>query len=108
MSQHHQAIKNDPRWKEAKRLCHDRDGWACTECGETERLEADHITRLSDAPELAFDLDNLQTLCDQCHDEKERHYQAKQLERVEWISERYSELKSITATKEDETVSLFL
>lgn len=108
MSQHHQLIKNDPRWKEAKRLCHERDGWACVQCGETENLEADHITRLADAPELAFDLDNLQTLCELCHDQKEREYAAGQLERVEWIHDRYSELKTMRNKRESETVTLFL
>ena len=107
MSQHHQLIKNDPRWKEAKRLCHERDDWTCVACGTTENLEADHIVRLAEAPELAFDLDNLQTLCELCHDQKEREYQAAQLERTEWISERYPELKTLRETNE-ETVTLFL
>lgn len=108
MSRHHQLIKNDPRWKEAKRLCHERAGWACILCGETERLEADHIVRLAEAPELAFDLENLQTLCESCHDQKEREYQAQQLERVEWISDSYPELKAIRKKETEESVTLFL
>jgi len=108
VSRHHQLIKNDPRWKEAKRLCHERDGWACVECDETDQLEADHIVRLAEAPELAFDLDNLQTLCESCHDQKEREYQARQLERVEWISDAYPELKELRKNESEESVTLFL
>lgn len=115
MSQHHQLIKNDQRWKRARADCLDRDGSACVECGETEGLEVDHIVRLEDAPELAFDLDNLQTLCTECHDEKERQYAARQLERVEWIHPEYKQLielienaKQEKENDDDETVTLFL
>ena len=108
MSQHHQLIKNDPRWKRARAYCLDRDGQACLECGETEGLEADHVIRLADAPELAFDLDNLQTLCTDCHDEKEREYAKRQLERAEWINPAYPELKAKEKESDRETVTLFL
>jgi len=52
-------------WAEMKRQCHERDGWACTECGSLERLEAHHIesVRYGGVPELS----NLTTLCKSCH-----------------------------------------
>lgn len=101
MSKHHQLIKNDPRWKRARADCLDRDGHACVRCGLTDGLEADHMVRLSEAPELAYDLDNLQTLCTECHDEKEREYQAQQLERREWINPRYPEIKALRDAKQE-------
>ncbi len=95
MSQHHQAIKNDPRWHEAKRLCHERDGWACVRCGATDALQADHIVRLVDAPELAFVVENLQTLCQTCHSEKEKEAPVTELKRVTWINPKYQDLESV-------------
>lgn len=108
MSRHHQAIKNSPEWKAARAACLDRDEHRCIRCGETERLEADHIIRLSDAPELGTDVNNLQTLCTDCHDEKEREYQAQQLERREWINNAYPELTGLRESKEEERTELFL
>lgn len=91
MSKHHAQIKNDPRWKAAKQECHDRDGWACVVCGETEGIQADHILRLSEYPDLAFDVDNLQTLCEYHHQEKERTNDTKVI-RNTWINPAYPEL----------------
>lgn len=91
MSKHHAAIKNDPRWKAAKQECHERDGWACVVCGESEGIEADHIYRLSEYPELAFDVDNLQTLCKLHHQEKELNDQSKVI-RNTWVNPSYPEL----------------
>lgn len=100
MSKHHALIKNDPRWHAARAECFDRDGSACVECGATERLEADHIVRISDDMALAFDVDNLQTLCRLCHNEKERRYEENKLIRVEWINPAYKELESIITLRQ--------
>lgn len=43
----------------------DRDGHACTWCGSTAWLEIDHIVRYADGG--GHDLDNLRTLCHDCH-----------------------------------------
>lgn len=72
MSKHHDAIRG-PRWDAAKAACKGRDGHACIWCGATEALEVDHIIELHtldlDADDtLAYDLDNLRTLCTACHD----------------------------------------
>ena len=101
VSQHHNKIKNDPRWKEAKAACHERDGWACIECGSTEDLQCDHIIRIADAMELAFELDNLQTLCGEHHRQKEREYESRRLVRVNWINPRYPELGMLIETESE-------
>ncbi|MGE0410184.1 MAG: HNH endonuclease signature motif containing protein [Amphiplicatus sp.] len=41
-------------------------------CGVRGRLEVDHIKPVRDAPELAFVLANLQSLCPSCHGAKTR------------------------------------
>lgn len=53
------------KWASMKKQCHERDGWACTQCGSTEKLEAHHIHSVQDGgtPEL----ENLLTLCETCH-----------------------------------------
>src|SRR5690242_7417972 len=94
MSRHHAAIKNDPRWKAARAACLERDGYACVMCGADEDLQADHIEDLASAPELAFEIDNLQTLCPPCHAEKGR--QRLVLTRNTWINPRYSMLEEMT------------
>jgi len=52
-------------WASMKNKCHERDGWACTECGAKEKLEAHHIESVRDGG--VPDLDNLTTLCKSCH-----------------------------------------
>ena len=90
MSQHHARIKNKARWKAARLACFERDDWACVRCGSDEQLEADHIEELSTAPDLAFELENLQTLCRACHIEKTNTKPG--IMRNTWINPRYSEL----------------
>lgn len=94
MSQHHQQIKNDPRWKAARLLCLERDGYQCVQCSSEDQLQIDHIEDLATAPELAFEIDNLQTLCLPCHIEKGR--QRLVLTRNTWINPRYEMLFEMT------------
>ncbi len=48
----------------------DRDGYTCQHCGEKGgRLNADHIMKWSDYPELRYDVSNGRTLCQDCHRE---------------------------------------
>lgn len=99
MSRHHQAIKNDPRWKAVRVACFQRDEYACVDCDVTaeelvdapleDRLQADHIEELSVAPELAFELDNLRTLCGPCN--RRRHAEGGSgAIRLHWTSPKYA------------------
>lgn len=52
-----------PQWM--REYVFERDGYACLECGSTERLEADHIFPWSKGGLTV--LENLQTLCKICN-----------------------------------------
>jgi 5-methylcytosine-specific restriction endonuclease McrA len=51
------------RWKEARDQALARDNYQCTQCGSTEELEVHHLK-----PSGGIKLDNLQTLCQKCHE----------------------------------------
>lgn len=75
MKQYHRpsrAVQRDPRWPALRLAAKRRDGWQCVQCGGRQRLEVDHRQAVRDAPDLAFDLTNLQTLCAACHGRKTR------------------------------------
>jgi hypothetical protein len=67
---HSRAVIRDPRWPALRLAAKRRDGFRCVQCGTRGRLEVDHIQPVRDAPELAFVLDNLQSLCGVCHGKK--------------------------------------
>lgn len=106
MSQHHARIKNDPRWKTARQNALVRDDYTCTECGATEDdspLQVDHIEDLAlvlaaegegriPDDSLAFDLDNLRTLCIPCHKAKAP---TTDLVRQPWCHPDYPELADL-------------
>lgn len=106
MSQHHQLIKNDPRWKEARQACFERDGWACVDCGTTEDLQADHdrvplSVCLAD-PELehlAYDVDNLATRCgpkaNGCNQRKGDQLDQAATVRQLWVNAAYPEVAAV-------------
>lgn len=66
------AVYRSPRWQALRLQAKRRDGWKCLKCGARSRLEVDHIVPIREAPERAFDLDNLQTLCPVHHGRKTR------------------------------------
>lgn len=90
MSRNHQKIKNDPRWKAARLACLERDDHACVVCGSEEQLEVDHIIELHEDNSLAFELENLQTLCRAHHIEKTRAKPG--VVRNTWVNPNYPEL----------------
>jgi 5-methylcytosine-specific restriction endonuclease McrA len=67
---HSAKVISDRRWPALRLAAKRRDGFQCVKCGAAGRLEVDHIKSVRDAPELAFDLSNLQTLCTPCHSAK--------------------------------------
>lgn len=70
---HGAAIYRSPRWKRVRFLVKKRDGWRCVACGASGvRLEVDHKKPIREAPELAYEMGNLQTLCVPCHSRKTR------------------------------------
>lgn len=69
---HSAAVIRSKRWKGLRLLALRRDGWACVQCGASGRLEVDHIRPVREAPELSFDIGNLQSLCTPCHTSKTR------------------------------------
>lgn len=65
-------VYRDRRWPALRTAAKRRDGFQCVKCGARGRLEVDHIEPVRDAPEKAFNLENLQTLCGRCHGVKTR------------------------------------
>jgi 5-methylcytosine-specific restriction protein A len=61
------SIYADARWKAVRLEAKRRDGFKCTQCGAHGQLEVHHRIRARQAPELAFDLGNVTTLCRPCH-----------------------------------------
>lgn len=66
------GVQKTQRWKAVRLQAKRRDGWKCVTCGSVGRLEVDHIIPVRAAPERAYDLTNLQTLCSSCHSRKTR------------------------------------
>lgn len=71
----HYKWKGGVSWGFLRRMACERDDYTCQECGHREPaiMEVDHIKRKADYPELAKDLDNLMTLCPNCHRRKTNH-----------------------------------
>lgn len=69
---HSAKVTRSRRWPALRLAALRRDGFNCRECGARGRLEVDHIEPVRAAPERAFDLSNLQSLCVRCHGAKTR------------------------------------
>ncbi|MEW4354427.1 HNH endonuclease [Streptococcus pneumoniae] len=65
-------------WRKTRKMVLERDHFECQWCKEegkvtTERdsvLEVDHIEELEYHPDKALDIDNLRTLCHECHNKR--------------------------------------
>lgn len=64
------------RWAAARRGVFERDGYRCRECGQAGRLECDHIRPLHRGGD-PWVVENLQTLCRECHIHKTRSENAR-------------------------------
>lgn len=66
------------QWKELRVAVLERDHYECQWCKEDGKvttqsdavLEVDHIKELEFYPELALELDNMRTLCKDCHNKR--------------------------------------
>jgi 5-methylcytosine-specific restriction enzyme A len=58
-------------WKKARAAAKRRDGYRCTRCEAAGvRLDVDHLIHWKRRPDLAFELNNLRTLCRRCHNRR--------------------------------------
>lgn len=59
------------RWKHKRAQILRRDGYLCQECRKygrmTQATTVHHIQHVEDHPELAYNDDNLVSLCEKCH-----------------------------------------
>lgn len=75
---------NDPQYKEWRLAVYRRDSFTCqmpgcSRKGFAAKIQAHHIKRWADAPELRFQVSNGVTLCKRCHtniDSQEQSYEA--------------------------------
>lgn len=71
----HRALRNSNRYKEWRTAVFERDNYTCLLCGQVGgNLQADHRYPWALFPELRFDVDNGQTLCDWCHALKPKNF----------------------------------
>ena len=68
------------RWGRVRREVLERDGWRCVQCGKAGRLEVDHVIPLEREPgQDPYDPDGLQSLCVNCHANKTRTENGREL-----------------------------
>lgn len=79
-----------PDWQQLRIEVLKRDKYECQECKRQgrvyteyqdqhkhKRLDVDHIKEIYTHPELALELDNLETLCVKCHNQKHKRFYKK-------------------------------
>jgi 5-methylcytosine-specific restriction endonuclease McrA len=60
-------IHRDKRWRAIRQQAKRRDNFKCMQCGSAGPLEVHHKVSVTAAPERAFELGNVTTLCSDCH-----------------------------------------
>lgn len=90
------TIRDLPRaeWEALRVECFERDDYTCQWCGSTEEPQADHIRPISEWPELALDLTNLQTLCGPCNRRKSDTASDAPV-RLAWLNPAYADLADV-------------
>ncbi len=71
------------KWRKVRHQVLVRDHFECLHCkkegkltiNQQQSLEVDHILELSERPDLAYDLNNLQTLCKYHHNKKHGRFE---------------------------------
>lgn len=67
-------------WRKLRREAMKRDHYECVWCAKEGKvstnqvLEVDHIKELEYYPEYALDIDNLRTLCKDCHNKRHERF----------------------------------
>lgn len=74
----HDAVYQDSRWREIKPIVHQRDSDYCRLCFENHTLKnlqmVHHIIEPENDMSLAYNKDNLISLCESCHQHVHREY----------------------------------
>lgn len=65
-------VQKSKRWQAVRLAALRRDNWQCVQCGARGQVEVDHILPVRDRPDLAFEVENTQTLCKTHHSLKTR------------------------------------
>ena len=79
---------NSSDWKRLRKQALERDHHECVWCRDEGRvtidsLEVDHSKELEFHPELALDLDNLRTLCKECHNKRHGRFQFRKSQKMQ-------------------------
>lgn len=65
---HWERIKKSQKWKDTRKQVFERDNYTCQNCGiRGGILHPDHIKPKARFPKLVFKLNNIRTLCPECH-----------------------------------------
>lgn len=97
---------NDPQYKEWRLLVYRRDSFTCqmpgcSKKGFAAKIQAHHIKRWADHPELRFQVSNGVTLCKQCHSNISSQEQAYEAIFMTIVAKKNSISKPTKASKSD-------
>lgn len=89
---------NSPEWRKKRKQILERDQYECQWCkaaglvtvADESVLEVDHIKELETNPGLAFEDDNLRTLCKDCHNKRHHRMNYRHRNKIyKWQDERW-------------------
>ncbi|EGO8594514.1 HNH endonuclease [Enterococcus faecalis] len=76
-------------WRRLRQQCLERDHYECQWCKQEGKLttqydsilEVDHVKELKHYPQYALDIDNLRTLCKDCHNKRHGRFNYRESKR---------------------------